>query len=70
MCGEYDYIVSDAARAVLVDRFSQMIIKPNFANAREVRNYFEKVVNSHANRVMQGGLSSDDQLQIIDVLDL
>ena len=67
---EYDYHLSIPAKAVLEDRFKGIINNKNFANAREVRNYFEKVVNSHANRVMQVGISDCNQLQLIDVADL
>lgn len=70
MCTEYDYKMTSSAKAVLENKFKGIINNKNFANAREVRNYFEKVVNSHANRVMQVGISDSNQLQLIDVDDL
>ena len=70
MCAEYDYKMTSSAKAVLENKFKGIINNKNFANAREVRNYFEKVVNSHANRVMQVGISDSNQLQLIDVDDL
>ncbi len=70
MCAEYDYKMTDSAKAVLENIFKGIINNKNFANAREVRNYFEKVVNSHANRVMQVGISDSNQLQLIDDEDL
>lgn len=70
MCAEYDYQVAPAAMAVLANKFEEIINKPNFANARDVRNYFEKVVNSHANRMMKVGISDGNQLQLIGVEDL
>lgn len=70
ICAEYDYKMTDSAKAVLENIFKGIINNKNFANAREVRNYFEKVVNSHANRVMQVGISDSNQLQLIDDEDL
>lgn len=70
MCGEYDYQIAENAKLTLISRLEQMVLKPNFANARDVRNYFEQVVNHHANRMMQIGLSDSAQLQTIDEQDL
>ena len=40
-------------------------------NVLEVRNYFEKVVSNHANRVMKGAVDmSNNGLQLITVEDL
>lgn len=70
MCGEYDYNVKETAKPVLINKLEGMINKPNFANARDVRNYFEQVVNRQANRVMRMGISDGEQLQIIAEDDL
>lgn len=45
----------------------------NFANARDVRNFFEKTLVNQANRIAEDNIISNDELQIIeldDVLDI
>ncbi|MCR5213449.1 MAG: AAA family ATPase [Eubacterium sp.] len=44
----------------------------NFGNARSVRNFFEKVINNQANRLMQEGvnIADADQLMLIKNCDL
>ncbi len=53
MCKEYDYVLTDAAKTVLNEKLSYMVNNKgsNFANARDVRNYFRDVINHHASRV-------------------
>lgn len=71
LCAEYDYELSDTAREIVGQHFNILKQNKNFANAREVRTYFEKVVNKHANRLMHDGLSvSENNLQLIDNGDL
>ena len=50
--GKYDYTLSPAAQAHLLEVCARMIAHqgPNFGNAREVRNLFEDAVASHAQR--------------------
>ncbi|MBE5935045.1 MAG: AAA family ATPase [Lachnospiraceae bacterium] len=68
---EYDYNIEENAKNYVVAAFDSMKKKDNFANAREVRNYFEKVVSNHANRVMKGEVDmSSNGLQLITVKDL
>lgn len=68
---EYDYTVDAGAKEYVIQAFEAMRRKENFANAREVRNYFEKVVSNHANRVMKGAVDmSNNGLQLITVEDL
>ena len=57
MMGKYDYTLSAAAEAYLVEVCARMIANqgPNFGNAREVRNLFEDAVAAHAQR------AADDQ---------
>ncbi len=42
----------------------------NFANARDVRNYFEKTLVNQANRIAQDGIIANDELQIIKYEDI
>ncbi|HRC08339.1 MAG TPA: AAA family ATPase, partial [Miltoncostaeales bacterium] len=52
MMGKYDYHLSPAAEAALLDVTTQMTASagPTFGNAREVRNLFEDAIRSHAGR--------------------
>jgi hypothetical protein len=44
--------------------------KPNFANGRMVRNFFETVIEAHSNRLAQCASPSEEQLQLFDLTDL
>lgn len=54
MCASQDYKIAEDAEGELLLNIGQMVAesKENFANAREVRNYFEQVVSRQANRIM------------------
>ena len=70
-CAEYDYQIDERAKQRILVTFDGMSKKDNFANAREVRNYFEIVVGNHANRVMKGEVDlSNEGLTLITVEDL
>ncbi len=43
---------------------------PGFGNAREVRNFFEKILERHANRLVASQSISKDELSLIDLQDL
>ena len=64
--------MEDNCNEYLISYFTDLYVNrsDDYANGRDVRNYFEKVVNSHANRVMQVGISDCNQLQLIDDEDL
>lgn len=72
LCTSQDYILSDEAKAELLLKIGQMVAesKENFANAREVRNLFEKVVTAQANRIMNQPGKDMDSLITIEKEDL
>lgn len=67
MCESQDYKVAPDAENELLLNIGQMVAgsKDNFANAREIRNYFEQVVSRQANRIMTQ--SSDDMDYLITI---
>lgn len=65
LCKEYDYYLNEEAKAVLHQRIMDMETKKDrqFANAREIRNLFEKVITKQASRLAYS--ISDDMSLII-----
>ena len=61
LCREYDFLLTGEAEQVAREKFAQMIEHKSrgFANAREVRNYFEQVTARQATR-----LSHDPQADL------
>lgn len=57
MCKSHDYELADDAHEDLHTAMNMMINKSleNFANAREVRNYFENVISRQAERIIKLG---------------
>ena len=53
LCEKYEYTLDESADEVLNQKMQEMVEKkgPSFANARDVRNYFEKVVAKQAERI-------------------
>lgn len=72
MCDSQDYKIADDAESELLLNIGQMVAgsKENFANAREVRNYFEQVVSRQANRIMEHSGEDMDYLITIEKEDL
>jgi SpoVK/Ycf46/Vps4 family AAA+-type ATPase len=72
MCKEQDYIISKDAEDELLLIMGRMVAsgKENFANAREVRNYFEQVVSRQANRIVKINDENMDTLITITKEDL
>jgi len=72
MCKKADYELAPGAKAYAVDFFAKRVEEklPNFANARDVRNFFEKAVASQAGRIV--GLDDVDEktLRILQLEDL
>lgn len=72
ICKKYDYSVSDDVLA-LVDQHIASIVATktdNFANAREIRNYFERIVANQALRLSKLNDVSQTDLYTITVDDL
>ena len=67
-----DYTLSDEARVIVEKHLDDMVKNKdsNFANAREVRNYFEKIVNRQASRAVNIKDATNEDLGLITPDDL
>lgn len=72
ICKENDYTFDEEVKdKVLLDIGNMLANKnANFANAREIRTYFENVVNRQANRIVEKGITDSQELLSIRVEDL
>lgn len=72
MCDSQDYKIDENAESELLLNIGQMVAdsKENFGNAREIRNYFERVVSKQANRIMKQSDGDVDYLITIKKEDL
>lgn len=72
MCNSQDYKIAESAESELLLNIGQMVAgsKENFANAREIRNYFEQVVSRQANRIMNQADGNVEALITIEKEDL
>ena len=72
MCKKAGFSVSETALQIVHDYFIEMYKNrgTNFANGRDVRNFFEKVVVHQANRLAQYDVLSDDDLVTFTEADL
>ncbi|MBR0158214.1 MAG: AAA family ATPase [Clostridia bacterium] len=70
MCKRYDYETSPQLRSILLPFFEEIVKnKPtNFANAREVRNIFEKTIQNQASR-LYGKKHTKDEMRTLKVED-
>lgn len=64
LCEKFDYSITDGAHDLAVERIRRMEQSKgeHFANAREVRNYFETIVTRQANRIAQDPNVLDDEV--------
>lgn len=72
MCKKAGFTVSGAALQIAHDYFIKMYENrgTNFANGRDVRNFFEKAVVHQANRLAQYEVLSDNDLVTLNEADL
>ena len=72
VCKKNGYVLSEEVEGAVKETFAVMYTdRPdNFANGREVRNYFEKVVTNQANRLYGKENITDDELTEITKEDL
>ena len=66
-CREQDYLLAEGTQEIVIDRIRNMkeISMEHFANARSVRNYFERVISNQANRMIEEyGLGNDESALI------
>lgn len=72
ICSKEGYRLTEKALNK-AERYFEDIIKNkpnNFANAREARNYFEKAVANHADRIAGNNTITEEDLVLIDDVDL
>lgn len=72
MCKEQDYIVPKELEMNIKIKIAKLVAEgdENFANAREIRNYFEEVVTKQAGRIMRLGRGDINSLLSISEEDL
>ncbi|MBO5081895.1 MAG: AAA family ATPase, partial [Lachnospiraceae bacterium] len=66
-CRKQDYILAEGTKQVILDKIRNMkeINMQHFANARTMRNYFERVISNQANRMIEEyGLGEDENALI------
>ena len=71
-CNKYQYKLTDEAKAAIMDEIVRLEFEKgeNFANAREVRNLFEKIITNQAARVSALEDVDEDTLTTITTDDL
>lgn len=64
MIQKYDYSITDDAMKVVIKNIEDMESRKgsNFANARDVRNYFEQIITRQAMRLSTMPNPSDDEI--------
>ena len=70
MCSKYDYNISDLANDEIDELIENMVKnkEKGFANAREIRNLFEKIIANQASRVaLIKNPSKEDYMMITEV---
>ena len=72
MCKQAGYMLSDEARTCIIEKLEDLHANrsANFANAREVRNLFEKAVVKQASRLFELKNPSNEQLCELTVCDV
>lgn len=71
-CKKYEYTLDEAAEPAVSEYFTNLEANkgPNFANARDVRNYFEAIVTNQAVRVADLENPEKEDLSLIKTDDL
>ena len=64
MCQDTDYMLTESAASIAETYLRGMTEakKDNFANARLVRNYFERCIDRQANRIVQDANITEEDL--------
>lgn len=63
MCRGRDYILTAPASKKAFEYFEKARLAPNYANAREVRNYLERAIAKQATRILTSEYKTKEQLQ-------
>jgi SpoVK/Ycf46/Vps4 family AAA+-type ATPase len=71
LCKEYNYKLSSEATNYIQKYFEKIYTqrKTNFANGRDVRNYFEKVMKKQSNRLVTDRNVTRDELLTFELVD-
>ncbi len=69
-CRQQDYILEEGTKQLILDKIRNMkeINMQHFANARTMRNYFEKVISNQANRMIQEYGLDDTENALITII--
>ena len=72
MCCSQDYQMDEGAKAYVIEHLNEMAESEddNFANAREVRNYFERCVERQATRIVGSAMLDESALTTLVVEDV
>ena len=72
MCNDSKFLIDDDVKEYVKDFFENRYLKrdENFANARDVRNFFEKALINQANRLSINQIINDDELMRIKLEDV
>ena len=72
LCKDNKYITTVETEEYLIKLFTKMLnnTKENFANAREVRNLFEKSIKNQANRLSKENNYTDEAISEIKISDI
>jgi SpoVK/Ycf46/Vps4 family AAA+-type ATPase len=72
MCQKYDYKLETSAEKAVREHIREMVANKdaNFANARDIRNYFESIISNQASRVMLAADYDGDNMITITVQDV
>jgi hypothetical protein len=71
IAGESQYRLSAAAREAMADYIARRRVQPNFANARSIRNAFDRARLRQAMRLFEQGTAADrDALMTIEAADI
>lgn len=72
MCKKADYQLTPEAREYALEFFAKRVEQnlPNFANARDARNFFEKAVSNQATRIVKLETVDENVIQTLQLEDL
>jgi len=72
MCNKYQYVLDEKLKEKMPEFFQAMVLtKPdNFANAREIRNIFEKAVQRQSSRLYNDKEHTQDDLTLLKLEDV
>ena len=71
-CEKNEYIIEEEAKESVYSNLIKMVENKddNFANARDVRNYFENIIVNQANRILSSENSNNEDITLIKKCDI